>query len=120
MNTIRIYLLLALIGVSLITTAQDAKMSDILSVRLSDSGPLLTDNEVRGYYFVYETESTNKDNDAYEMRIHDVNLNLLKKKIVSVPESYMLMSLMYNGTSLAIKFFDTKEKMYVFKGYSLT
>jgi hypothetical protein len=122
MNTIRncCLLLLMLTTLSVMSNAQDAKMSDILSVRLSDSGPLLTDNEVRGYYFVYETESTNKDNNAYEMRIHDVNLNLLKKKIVSVPKSYMLMSLMYNGTSLAVKFFDTKEKMYVFKGYSLT
>ena len=100
--------------------AQDAKLSDILNVRLSDSGTLLTDGEVRGYYFMYQVESSNKDNDAYELRIHDVNLNLLKKKTVSVPESYILISLIYNGSSIAIKFLDTKEKMYVFKGYSLT
>ena len=43
----------------------------------------------------------------------------MKKKIVSVPKSYILKTVLYNGESIAIKFIDAKEHVYVFKGYSL-
>src|SRR5687768_12363006 len=98
---------------------QSAKIEDILSIRLSDAGPLLEGQEVRGYYFIYETESANKEMKSYDLRIHDINLNLLKKKKITVPKSNLIQTVLYNGRSIALKFLDFKEDNYVFKVYSL-
>jgi len=98
---------------------QSAKIEDILSIRLSDAGPLLEGQEVRGYYFIYETESANKEMKSYDLRIHDVNLNLLKKKKITVPKTNIIQTVLYNGRSICLKFFDSKEDNYVFKAYDL-
>ncbi len=99
--------------------AQSTKIQDILSVSLSDSGPLLEGQDVKGYYFVYQTESTDKNLVAYDLRIHDLNLNLLKKKKITVAKSMRLQTVLYNGRSIIAKFLDTKEHTYLFKAYTL-
>lgn len=117
-----VYIIFFLFGILLNsnkTNAQSAKIEDILTIRLSDSGPLLEGQEVRGYYFIYETESTTKDMNSYDFRIHDANLNLLKKKKLTVPKTYIIQTVLYNGRSIVVKFMDSKEDNYVFKAYSL-
>jgi hypothetical protein len=86
-------------------------------MRLQDSGPLQIDGVVKGFYFVYEKPSENKDNNIFMLQIHDVNLNLLKSKNITVPSKYSVALVSTNGKSILVEFSDLSTT-YLIKAYS--
>ncbi len=100
--------------------AQTKTFSNVLSMSLRNSGPILDNNEVKGYYFFYKQDKVDRKTNAYSLRILDQNLEPVgKKKIVDSKHIY-LMEGTFNGESIMLKFFNTKTREITYRNYGTT
>ena len=76
----RIILILALFLSFSGSFAQSAKLSidNVYSVTLRNSGSIIENEEVKGYYFFYQSDKIDKRTNEYTLQILDANLNKLK------------------------------------------
>src|SRR5688500_8046066 len=63
-----------------VTNGQNKLSIDqVYSVILKNSGPIVENEQVKGYYFFYQVDKADKKNNAYSLQILDVNLNKVKQ-----------------------------------------
>lgn len=96
---------------------QNKSFQDILTVKLKNMGPIIQGSEVKGYYMFYQTEKIDRKTNAYQLRILDQNLNEVGNRKIIESRNIALLEGSYNGKSILLKFFDTKEKQLKFHQY---
>lgn len=96
---------------------QSITFDDIRSIRLRNSGAILDNNEVKGYYLFYETDKVDRKNRAYELTILDQNLNKVATKKIVDSKYLILQAASYNGQTIMLKFFNVKDKIVSFEAF---
>jgi len=91
------------------SSAQNKSFDDVMEIELRNSGAIISSNEVTGYYFFYKVDKVSKTNSSYILRILDQNLNEVVKKELVEPTNIALQEVTYNGTGLALKFYDWSD-----------
>jgi len=97
--------------------AQTATLNDIRQVRLKNSGAILDDNEVKGYFYFYEIDKVDRKNRAYQLTILDQNLNQVAKKKIVDSKHLLLQAASYNGSSIMLKFFNVRTREVSFQAF---
>lgn len=85
---------------------------NVLNLRsANNSGTIMEENKIVGYYVFYNKEKVDKANNAYEVDIFDDNYNPSGKfEIVRSKKSFLL-EMVYNGEVFMLQFYDPKVGM---------
>ncbi len=113
----KLFTLLFCIGLCLQLNAQDHKIEDVLSVNVKNSGVILNEDKVEGYYIFYSSGKAKKGNKNFVIRILDTELNKVLDKKITMDKTATLLNGVSNGRSLAFRFFVPKDKQIITKGY---
>jgi hypothetical protein len=102
------------------TNAQNKLSIDkVYSVTLRNSGPVLENEEVKGYYFFYQSDKVDRKTNEYTLQILDANLNKLKEIKFQDSKKITLMESSFNGSSLVFLFFDEDQNMLDYRLYDM-
>jgi hypothetical protein len=90
--------------------AQSMSKSDIGKVKLRNSGAIIQQDVVKGYYYFYKLEKKDKNNNNYQMSITDENLREINSVIITRPKYYLLVDAVFNEEAFGFLFYDMKEE----------
>ena len=115
----KLSLLMLLVMFSITSNAQSKIISDIDSYQTRNSGEIMSEDGLKGYYFFYKTDKVDRKNNAYKLVIFDENLvQVGVKELISSKYTY-LKGARFNGDALLLRFYDSKETTYDFKVFDM-
>ncbi len=113
--------LLALTGLLFIAAGGFAQgkltIDNIRSVQLKNSGTIVEGNEIKGYYFLYESDKIDKNTNEYTLELLDNNLNKIKDVKFEDDKEINLVESSYNGNSILFLFYNSKESLLEYRVY---
>lgn len=89
----------------------------VYKVTLRNSGTIIENEQIKGYYFFYMSDKIDKRTNEYTLQILDANLNKLKDVKFQDSKNLVLLESSYNGASLLFMFYDLDQKMVDFRLY---
>jgi hypothetical protein len=96
--------------ISFLAISQNLSKNEVGTVKLRNSGPIIQDDQVKGYYSFYNLEKKDRKNNNYLLNITDENLKEINSITIVRPSSFMLIESVFNGNSFGFLFYDTREK----------
>lgn len=115
-NILTVVLAMTVFGLS----AQNFTKTGIAKIQLKNSGSIVTDNQVKGYYFFYQLEKKDRKNNHYLLSVYDENLREINSIDIVKPVSYALVDGAFNGEAFGFMFYDVKKKSAEFIAYDRT
>jgi hypothetical protein len=108
-----------ILTVQRLTAQQKLSIEKVYKVTLRNSGPIIADEQIKGYYFFYMSDKIDKRTNEYTLQILDANLNKVKDIKFQDSKKIVLMESSYNGSSIVFQFFDESENMIDYRLYDL-
>ena len=96
------------------------EISDVRSARLRNSGSILENGEIKGYYVFFQSDKVDRKTNEYTLQISDENLNKVKDIVFTDDKNIQLLESSYNGSSIMFLFYDSKEKTLEYRAYDFT
>jgi hypothetical protein len=100
--------------------AQNFSKTGVLKMSLRNSGAILQDNQVKGYYFFYNLEKKDRKNNNYLLSVYDENLREINAVNIVRPVDYLLVDGAFNGDAFGFLFYDTRNKTIELIAYDRT
>ena len=97
--------------------AQNMKIEDVLKVSVKQSGTIETNGVVEGYYVFYSSGRAKKGMLKYTLRILDPELNKVIDKNMEMDQRTIVLNAATNGSSLAFRFWDARNRELIAKGF---
>lgn len=94
-------------------------VENVRKVTLRNSGTIVENEQIKGYYFFYMSDKVDKKTNEYTLQIVDENLNKVKDIQFQDEKNIQLMESTFNGTSLGFLFWNDKENTLDFRLYGL-
>src|SRR6185295_19499396 len=91
----------------------------VYSTYLRNSGTIMENNQIKGYFFLYQSDKIDKHTNEYTLQILDQNLNKVKDIKFQDSKNLSLLEASYNGNSLAFLFKNDDTKMIDMKIYDV-
>lgn len=85
----------------------------------SNSGFIMENNQIKGYFFLYMSDKIDKHTNEYTLQILDENVNKVKDIKFQDSKKLSLLEAAYNGSSLSFLFKNGDEKTLDMKIYGL-
>lgn len=119
-QSIKSLALLVIAGVSLQVSAQEKLSIDkVYSVTLRNSGTIIENEQVKGYFSFYQSDKIDKKTNEYTLQLADANLNKIKDIKFSDSKDIVLLESSYNGSSIMFMFYDDKENTLDYRLYNM-
>ncbi len=91
----------------------------VYSAYLRNSGTIMESNQIKGYFFLYQSDQISKTTAEYTLQILDQNLNKVQAIIFEDSKQLSLLEASYNNSSLAFLFKNSESNMLDLKIYNL-
>src|SRR5215217_8386996 len=91
----------------------------VYSVTLRNSGPIIENEQIKGYYFFYQSDKVDKKTNEYTLQLLDENLNKLKDIKFTDSKNIALLESSFNGSSIVFMFYDDDQNMLDYRLYSM-
>src|SRR5258705_556342 len=91
----------------------------VYSTYLRNSGTIMENKQIKGYFFLYQSDKIDKHTNEYTLQILDENLNKVKEIKFEDSKKLSLLEAAYNGSSLAFLFKNGNDKTLDMKVYDL-
>lgn len=103
------------------TSFAQGKLSvdNVYAAYLRNSGTIMENKQIRGYYFLYRSDKIDRNTDEYTLQILDENLNKVKDIRFQDSRKLSLLEAAYNGNSLSFLFKNSEDKTLDMKIYTL-
>jgi hypothetical protein len=85
-----------------------------------NSGPIMQDGQVKGYYNFYKIEKQDRKNNNYLISLTDENLQEINSVNIVRPSYYILVDAVFNGDAFGFLFYDAREKAIELLSYDKT
>jgi len=109
-----------LLFAAFITQAQNKLSVDkVYSTYLRNSGTIMENNQIKGYFFLYQSDKIDKHTNEYTLQILDQNLNKVKEIKFEDSKKISLLEASYNSNSLAFLFKNADQKTLDMKIYDM-
>ena len=102
-----------------IAHAQKLTFDKVETLVLRNSGSILQQGQIKGYFFFYQTDKIDRHTNAYSLQILDENLNKVKEISMEDSKDIELLEAAYNGDALSFLFCNRKDKNYETRIYGL-
>ena len=109
--------LLMLVINSNVTAQGKLSIENVRSVYLRNSGTIIANGEIKGYYAFFVSDKIDKHTNEYTLQITDENLNKIKDIKFEDDKNIRLLESSYNGSSIMFLFYDNKEKTLEYRAY---
>lgn len=119
MNYYVITMLLLTIAVNGIAQGK-LEINDVRSATLRNSGSIIANSEIKGYYIFYQSDKVDRKTNEYTLQISDENLNKIKDIVFTDDKYIQLLESSYNGSTIMFLFYDSKEKTLEYRAYDFT
>jgi hypothetical protein len=114
-----ILLLMFCLGTQVIHAQNKLSIDKVYSVVLRNSGPIVEAEQIKGYYFFYQSDKIDKKTNEYTLQILDENLNKVKDIKFNDSKTISLLESSYNGSSMMFAFYDNDQNMLDYRIYNL-
>ena len=94
-------------------------IENVYSAKLKNSGPIISNNEIKGYFLFYQSDKINRSTNEYTLQILDENINKLKDIKFTDDKNTNLLEAAFNGEDLMFEFINKKDKLLDFRVYDL-
>lgn len=111
--------LLLLLLLCCINLFAQLKIENVYSVKLRNSGAIITNGEVKGYYLFYQSDKISKEMNEYTLQVVDENLNKVQDIKFKENKAVLLLEASFNGNSLAFLFRNGERNTLDMKIYGL-
>jgi hypothetical protein len=91
----------------------------VYSTYLRNSGTIMESNQIKGYFFLYQSDKIDRHTNEYTLQILDQNLNKVKEIKFEDTKKLSLLEASYNSNSLAFLFKNADEKTLDMKIYNM-
>ncbi len=91
----------------------------VYSTYLRNSGSIMEKNQIKGYFFLYQSDKIDKKTNEYTLQVLDQNLNKVREIKFEDSKKLNLLEASYNNNSLAFLFKNSDNKTLDMKIYSL-
>jgi hypothetical protein len=98
---------------------QKLTIDQVYSVELRNSGPVIENEQVKGYYFFYKTDKVSKKTNEYTLQLLDANLNKLKDISFVDTKEIVLLEPAFNGSAFMFLFYDYKKGEFIYRTYGV-
>ena len=99
------------------TSAQKVSFDDVVKVKLNNSGTIIENQRVVGYYYFYFLDKKDAKNNLYLLNVVDENLGEVFSKQIAQSRTKVLLDVVYNGNAFLLSFVDTRERKMSFVTY---
>jgi hypothetical protein len=89
----------------------------VYSVYLRNSGPILEGEQIKGYYFFYQSDKIDKTTNEYTLQLLDANLSKIKDIKFQDSKNISLLESSYNGDGIGFLFYDNDINTMDFRLY---
>lgn len=103
-----------------VANAQKLSIDKVYSTYLRNSGPIMENNQLKGYYFLYQSDKIDKKTDEYTLQILDENLNKVQDIKFKDSKEIKLLEASFNGNSMAFYFQNEEDNMLEMKLYDVS
>ena len=102
-------------------THAQSKLSidNIQSVSLRNTGPIIANEEIKGYFSFYQSDKIDKHTNEYTLQILDENLNKVKSIKFTDSKNIALLESSYNGSDIMFMFYDEDQKLLDYRVYGI-
>lgn len=107
------------LGTQQINAQTKLSIDKVYSAYLRNSGTIMENNQIKGYFFLYQSDKIDKRTNEYTLQILDQNLNKVKDIKFQDSKQISLLEAAYNGSSLAFLFKNTETKTLEMKVYDI-
>jgi hypothetical protein len=94
-----------------------ATIESVYSVRMRNSGTIVADGQIKGYYFFYQSDKIDKHTNEYGLQLLDANLNTLKTVKFTDDKDIVLLESSFNGDALMFMFYNDDDRMLTYRAY---
>jgi hypothetical protein len=91
----------------------------VYSTYLRNSGTIMENKQIKGYFFLYQSDKIDKHTNEYTLQILDENLNKVRDIKFQDSKKLSLLEAAYNGGSLAFLFKNGDDKTLDMKIYNI-
>jgi len=91
----------------------------VYAAYLRNSGTIMENNQIKGYFFLYQSDKIDKNTNEYTLQILDQNLNKVKEIKFEDSKKISLLEASYNDNSLAFLFKNADQKTLDMKIYDM-
>src|SRR4026209_2703308 len=97
-NKFQIAVALMLIGSLGLQAQNKLSIDKVYSTYLRNSGAIMENNQIKGYFFLYQSDKIDRNTNEYTLQILDQNLNKVKDIKFEDSKKLNLLEAAYNGT----------------------
>lgn len=94
-------------------------IENIRKANVRNSGPIISNEEVKGYFTFYQSDKVDRKTNEYTLQILDEHLNKVKDLKFEDSKNIVLQESAYNGSQIMFQFFDEDQKVLDFRVYGL-
>ncbi len=108
-----------LISLSALFAQNKLSVGNVYTAYLRNSGTIMANNQIKGYFFLYQSDKIDKHTNEYTLQILDQNLNKVRDIKFEDSKKLSLLESAYNGNSLSFLFKNEEDKTLDMKIYDL-
>lgn len=109
------------LGISALSLQASAQtkmtVENVMKMSLRNSGPIIDQDQIRGYFFFYLSDKVDKKTNEYTLSIVDENLKKIKEIKMQDGKEVSLLEAAYNGSAINFTFFNDKENTLEYRSY---
>jgi hypothetical protein len=94
-------------------------IDNIRSIYLRNTGPIIANEEIKGYFSFYQSDKIDKHTNEYTLQILDENLNKVKSIKFTDSKNIALLESSYNGSDIMFMFYDSDQKLLDYRVYAM-
>lgn len=94
-------------------------IDNIKSVYIRNSGSIIANEEIKGYFIFYQSDKVDKHTNEYTLQILDENVNKVKDFKFTDSKNIVLLESSYNGSDIMFMFYDEDQKQMDYRTYGL-
>ncbi|MDP5171710.1 MAG: hypothetical protein NWR72_15795 [Bacteroidia bacterium] len=99
--------------------SQSLQLDNVLKVKMRNFGPIIENNQVKGYYGFYKAGNARGRDVVYLLKILDENAKEVVSKRMIRPYSYYLTEAVYNGNAIVFSFIDNAQRTIELVSYNM-
>ncbi|HUR12311.1 MAG TPA: DUF6770 family protein [Flavitalea sp.] len=110
---------LLILGAKGVQAQGKLSVDKVYSTYLRNSGTIMENNQIKGYFFLYQSDKIDRNTNEYTLQILDQNLNKVKEIKFEDSKKLSLLEAAYNETSLSFLFKNAETQTLDMKIYSI-
>ena len=113
------FAIVLLSGIVVLKAQSKLSVDKVYTVYLRNTGVIMESNQIKGYFYLYQSDKIDRHTNEYTLQILDQNLNKVKDIKFEDSKKLSLLEAAYNGGSLSFLFKNEDTKSLDMKIYGI-